>query len=159
MKIVNGLVAGMCVGLLASPGWAQAGKGLTPADGARIKEVGQIQVKAILAKDWTTMTTQYIEDAVVYPPNEPPAKGRVAICAFVERIPPVTAMEVVILTAEGRDDVAYVLGTYTMTIAAPGGPPVKDSGKLVEVRRRQPDGKWPLAVDMFSSNRPAAPSK
>ena len=62
---------------------------------------------------------------------------------------------------EGREDLAYVLGTYTMTIAPPGAPgPVKDSGKFVTVLRRQPDGRWLVAVDMFSSDLPAvSPTK
>jgi len=35
---------------------------------------------------------------------------------------------------EGREDLAYVLGTYTMTMTLPGAPgPVKDSGKFVSV--------------------------
>ena len=39
----------------------------------------------------------------------------------------------------------------------PGSPgPVKDSGKFVTVLRRQPDGRWLVAVDMFSSDLPAA---
>jgi ketosteroid isomerase-like protein len=49
-----------------------------------------------------------------------------------------------------------VLGTYTMTIVPPGAPgPVNDSGKYVEVRRKQSDGSWLIAVDIFNSDLPA----
>ena len=42
---------------------------------------------------------------------------------------------------EGRENLAYVLGTYTMTITARGAPgPVKDAGKTVIIVRRQRDG-------------------
>src|SRR2546423_6199552 len=42
---------------------------------------------------------------------------------------------------EGRENLAYVLGTYTMTITPLGAPgPVKDAGKTVTIVRRQPDG-------------------
>jgi ketosteroid isomerase-like protein len=59
---------------------------------------------------------------------------------------------------EGREDLAYVLGTYTMTMPLPGAPgPVKDSGKFVSVLRRQADGRWLCAVDMFSSDLPVSP--
>lgn len=48
-----------------------------------------------------------------------------------------------------------------MTMAPPGAPgPVKDSGKYVEVRRRQADGRWLVAVDIFNSDVPIpAPTK
>lgn len=62
------------------------------------------------------------------------------------------------MKVEGREDLAYVLGTYTMTMAPPGAPgPINDSGKFVTVLRRQADGRWLAAVDMFSSDLPAAP--
>jgi hypothetical protein len=51
---------------------------------------------------------------------------------------------------------AYVRGTYTMTLAPAGAPEANDSGKFLEVRYRQPDGRWLIAVDMFSSSQPAA---
>ena len=55
-----------------------------------------------------------------------------------------------------RDDLAYVLGTYTMTIVPPGAPgPIEDSGKYIEIRRRQPDGSWLISTDIFNSDLPS----
>ena len=156
MKILNVVAVGACLWFASPPAQAQTSKGLSPADVTKINEVSQIWVKALLAKDWATMAAQYTEDAVLYPPNEPAVKGRPAIRTWSAGFPPVTDCKVNIVKAEGRDDLAYVLGTFTMTIAVPGAPPVKDSGKFVEVRRRQPDGRWLLAVDMFSSDLPVA---
>jgi len=151
------VAVGMCAWLVSQPSEAQTSKGLSGADVSRINEVSQVQVKAVLAKDWATFAAQYVEDAVVYPPNEPAVTGRAAIRAWSERFPPMTDFKATSVKVEGRDDLAYVLGTYTMTLASPGATPVKDSGKYVEIRRRQPDGRWLLAVDMFSSDLPAAP--
>ena len=55
---------------------------------------------------------------------------------------------------EGRDDLAYVQGTYTMTVAPPGvSEPVQVSGYYLEIRRKQPDGRWLLAVHMLNSHQ------
>ena len=56
---------------------------------------------------------------------------------------------------DGRGDLAYVRGTYAMTIVGTDGHEVgKDHGKYVEIRRRQPDGKWLIVVDMYNSDVP-----
>jgi len=158
MRIVNAVAVATCVLLLPLPCEAQAGKGLSQADVSKINEVTQTFVKAALAKDWATLAALYLDDAVLDPPNEPAVKGRSAIRAWFEKFPPLTDFKTSNVRVDGRDDLAYVLGTYTMTFVPPGASgPVKDSGKYVEVRRRQPDGRWLIAVDIFNSDLPAAP--
>ena len=139
------------------PSEAQTGKGLSQTDVKKIDDITQTAMKAALAKDFATWAALFFDDAVVYPPNEPAVKGREAIRAWLERLPPLTEFKLNNEHVEGREDLAYVLGNYTMTIVPPGAPgPVKDSGKFVTVLRRQPDARWLVAVDMFSSDLPAA---
>ncbi len=158
MRILSAVALTTCAWLLSLPSEAQTGKGLSQADVNKINDVTQRQVKAALAKDWATFAAVYVDDAVLNPPNEPAVKGRAAIRSWAEKFPPLTAFTATSVKVEGRDDLAYVLGTYTMTIAPPGAPgPVKDSGKYVEIRRKQPDGKWLVAVDIFNSDLPAVP--
>jgi uncharacterized protein (TIGR02246 family) len=129
---------------------------LSHADIAKINEVTQTFVKGALAKNWSTVAALYVEDAVLNPPHEPAVKDRTAINAWLEKFPPITAFKVNNVKVEGRDDLAYVLGAYTMTIVPPGAPrPVNDSGKYVEVRRKQSDGRWLIAVGIFNSDLPA----
>jgi uncharacterized protein (TIGR02246 family) len=136
----------------------QSGRSLSEADIKKIDDVTQAAVSAALAKDFATWAALFLDDAVVNPPNEPAVKGRAAIRAWLEKFPPITEFKLNNEKVEGREDLAYVLGTYTMTITPPGAPgPVKDSGKFVTVVRRQPDGRWLCAVDMFSSDLPTAP--
>lgn len=151
------VVLAVFLGLLAaSPCLAQAG--LTQADVAAIRESTNTFAKAALAKDYATVASLYTEDAVVNPPMEPAVKGRTAIRAWLEKFPPLTEFKASIAKVEGRGDLAYVLGNMTMTMVPPGAPaPVKDSGKYVEIRRRQVDGKWLIAVDIFNSDLPPAP--
>jgi hypothetical protein len=75
----------------------------------------------------------------------------------LEKFPPITEFKLKNEKVEGREDLAYVLGTYNMTIVPPGAPgPVKDNGKFVTVVRRQADDRWLVAMGMFSSDMPAA---
>lgn len=158
MRTLKVIALAACVCLAPLPSGAQTGKGLSQADVTRINAVTETFVKAALAKDWATVAGLYLDDAVVNPPNEPAVRGRAAIQAWFEKFPPVTDFKASNVQVEGRGDLAYVLGTYTMTLAPPGAPgPVKDSGKYVEVRRRQRDGRWLIAVDIFNSDLPAAP--
>lgn len=158
MKTMSVVALAVCACLVALPSEAKTGKGLSQADVDKINQVTQTFVKAALAKDWATVAGLYLEDAVVNLPNEPAIQGRAAIQTWLEKFPPITAFKAGNVKVEGRDDLAYVLGTYAMTIAPPGAPgPVEDSGKYVEIRRRQPDGQWLIAVDIFNSDLPTAP--
>jgi ketosteroid isomerase-like protein len=158
MRMMAVVAFGTWAWLVSTPSEAQTGKGLSQADVSQIKEVSQIHAKAALTKDWTMYVDTFLEDGVMYPPNDFAVKGRAAIRAWGERFPPMTEFKASTGKVEGRDDLAYALGTYAVTLVPPGAPgPVKDSGKFVEVLRRQPDGKWLIAVDMFNSDLPAVP--
>jgi uncharacterized protein (TIGR02246 family) len=152
------IAGGIGLVLTPLPADGQTRKGLSEADLKKIDDVTQTAVNAALAKDFATWAALFLDDGVVNPPNEPAVKGRAAIRAWLEKFPPITEFKLNNEKVEGREDLAYVLGTYTMTITPPGGPgPVKDSGKFVTVVRKQGDGRWLCAVDMFSSDLPQSP--
>ncbi len=154
---VLAMIAGGLV-LLALPVQGQTGKSLSEADIRKIDDITKTAVNAALTRDFATWAALFLDDAVVNPPNEPAVKGRAAIRAWLEKFPPITEFKLSNEKVEGREDLAYVLGTYIMTITPPGAPgPVKDSGKFVTVVCRQPDGRWLCAVDMFSSDLPSPP--
>jgi uncharacterized protein (TIGR02246 family) len=160
MRLLNVLALATCAWLVSLPSESQIGKDLSQADVLKINEINQTATKAALARDFETWAALFLDDAVVNPPNEPAVKGRAAIRAWLEKLPPITEFKLNNEKVEGREDLAYVLGTYTMTITLSGAPgPVKDSGKFVTVLRRQSDGRWLCAVDMFSSDLPPPPSK
>ena len=149
------IAGGIGLVLIPLPAEGQTGKSLSEADLRKIDDVTQTAVNAALARDFATWAALFLDDAVIYPPNEPAVKGRAAIRAWLEKFPPITEFKLNNEKVEGREDLAYVLGTYTMTITPPGAPEqVKDSGKFVTIVRRQPDGRWLGAVDMFSSDLP-----
>jgi uncharacterized protein (TIGR02246 family) len=44
-------------------------------------------------------------------------------------------------------DVILVLGTFTLSGTRPDGTPLERTARFTDVLRRQPDGRWLLAVD------------
>jgi ketosteroid isomerase-like protein len=55
---------------------------------------------------------------------------------------------------EGRGDLAYNLGHYRFT-AVPkvkSAPGIADEGKFVVVLKKEADGSWKYAADIFNSN-------
>ena len=130
----------------------------TADDLRKIDEATQTAMKAAVAGDFGSWAALFLDDAVVYPPNETAVEGQEAIRAWLEKLPQLKDFKLTNVKVDGRADLAYVLGTYTMTMAIPAGPaPVTDVGKFVSVLRRQANGRWLCAVDMFSSDLPSAP--
>jgi ketosteroid isomerase-like protein len=56
-------------------------------------------------------------------------------------------------------DLGYLYGTYSMTMNDAQGKPVNDSGKILEVWKKQPDGKWKCVADIWNSDLPMAGMK
>lgn len=158
MRRLTAVAVGAGVLAITQGAWAQATSGLEPADVRKIDAIVEVAMKAAVARDFETWSNVFLEDAVLNPPNQPAVQGRAAIRAWLEKLPPVQEFRLKHTKVEGRGDLAYALGTYSMTMAPPDAPgAVTDAGKFVEVLRKQPDGRWLCAVDMFSSDSPPVP--
>lgn len=128
---------------------------LSEEDVAAIEASAAVFVEAVVAGDWSAVAAFYTEDAVLMFPSEPVVEGRMAVQAFFEQFPSITQFEPTIVQIDGRGDLAFVRATYSMTIQVEGTPePIRDTGKYVEIWRKQPDGKWLLAVDISNSDLP-----
>jgi len=101
----------------------------------------------------------FTEAAVMLPPNVGLIEGRAAILAFFQTLPAIPDFTGQAIEIDGRGDLAYIRGIYSYTVPAAGRTPAfQDHGKFVEIRRRQADGRWLVAVDIFNSNvAPPAP--
>ena len=125
-------------------------QGLTDADRAAIEEVTEQFLQAFLSADFETIAQLYTEDAVFLPPNEPAVTGREAIKTWLTAFPRVSAATFTTDEIDGVGDLAYVRGRYVMTLDLDASP--VDSGKYVEIRKRQSDGTWRLVADIFNSS-------
>jgi uncharacterized protein (TIGR02246 family) len=109
------------------------------------------------AKDLEGTVSYYSDDAALFPPNAPVASGKQAIHAvWADTIASASAIswqtDKVEVARSG--DLAYVTGTYQTTAKDPKAQPVNDSGKFVEVWKKQGDGKWKAVADIFNSDVP-----
>lgn len=105
--------------------------------------------------DWGLLADQFEEDAVMMPPNSPAVSGRAAIAAWE------AANEDGFRIALAPDEIsiagdrAIIRGRSCVFVPLQGGATGVDIGKFLEVRRRQPDGRWLVSHDVFNSDLPA----
>ena len=134
---------------------AQEAGPLSEEDVAAIEASLDAFTEAILAGDWAGVAAWYTENAVFMLPNGAALEGRAAILAWLEPVPPIAQREATILEVDGRGDLAFVRASYSETYTIEGTPePIHDTGKYVEIWRKQPDGKWLIAVEIWNSDLP-----
>lgn len=134
----------------------QAPAELTAEQIEAIQAISDALERADNAGDWDAVAALYTQDAILLPPNAPAVTGRSAIREFFASLPPINSFNLQVEEIVGRGDLAYVRGTYSMELAPAGAPePIRDTGKYIEIRRKQADGSWLLSRDIFNSSQPA----
>jgi ketosteroid isomerase-like protein len=94
----------------------------------------------------------YADGAKVLPPNAAAITNDQGVLAMWRSfIDSGAKFSIATTFVEGRGDLAYEVGTYSIT-AADGG---KDTGKFVVVWKRQ-NGAWKIVADIWNSDLPAA---
>lgn len=127
---------------------------LSAKDTAAIRTVSEQFSRLLLAQDFDALVRLYTDDAVFMPPHQPAVKGRAALRSWMAAFPRVTQFALEIDEIDGREDLAYVRGRYSMTLHPDGAPgPIEDAGKSIEIRMKQPDGSWLMKVDIFNSDK------
>lgn len=142
----------------SSTGIEAGAAALSAADQAAIRAVDTAFVAGVAAGDAAGLAAMYLADASLMPPNAVTVHGRPGIQKFwggffdAYRVKLALSAEEV----EGRGDLAYSRGGYTLDLTpkAKGPSPAHDEGKFLVIYRRQPDGIWRMAVDMYSSDLP-----
>jgi len=129
---------------------------LGTADIEAIREASAAYTQAASDTAWSRWSTFFTEDAIFLPPNASANEGRAAIEAWGRSLPPITDLRIEPVEIAGNGDLAYARGRYSMTILMPGDPPVADSGKYIELWRRQPGGTWKISRDIFNTDLPLA---
>jgi uncharacterized protein (TIGR02246 family) len=163
MKMRIGILIGL---ILCAFGAASCGRSATSngaaAEAAAIQALDE-QWSATAAKnDLEGTVAFYADDAVLLPPNAPMARDRQSIReSWAGLLGPNTAVAWKVSKVEvaKSGELGYLYGTYSLAIRDPkGGAPVSDTGKLVEIWKKQADGKWKCIVDTYNSDLPAAPA-
>jgi len=120
---------------------------------AGIRRVGQEWAEHWNAGELDRLVAAYAEDAVYMPPHHAAVHGREAIREYlkgpIEHGVTNLTYEVTYIKRSGG--LAYDVGRYSMSIPQDGGAR-QDRGKYLTVWKRQPDGRWKIVADSFSSD-------
>ncbi len=129
---------------------AQEAGPLSEGDVAAIRAVFEENEQAGLAGDWESFFSHFTEDAVTMGPNRPAVEGLEAIKGgnWVRAI----EVEHSIVQIDGQGDLAFVRGTLSLLLDYEGA--VKDEDKFLYILRKQPDGSWLIAIDIWNSDLP-----
>jgi uncharacterized protein (TIGR02246 family) len=151
------LLAASLFGACASPP-AQPPPDTRAQDEAAIKQAEAAASAAADASDVEKLAAFYAGDTTLMPPNAAMIVGKEPVKKFFTAMMAVddfslnwkpTKVEVA-----RSGDVAYSVGTYHIMFTAPGGSMVMDDGKYASIWKKQADGSWKMAVDIFNSNTP-----
>ena len=146
------LAAAMCSAALAA---------LAQDDAGRIRAGTASWMKSFNAGNAGAVVALYADDAVVMPPNAPPARGVAAIKEAITK--EIAGMKKGGLTVGmGTVDEANVVGDMAWHSGAyvvkDKGGKTLDTGKFLEVWERK-NGKWRMVRDIWNSDSaPAAPA-
>ncbi len=145
----------MLAGALACQPAAPAA--LSDADRTTLRAANDSFVQRVRRADWPGLAKLYTETAVLMPPGEHAVLGQANILAWMKAFPPISLFDLRVVSVDGAGDLAYLTGKYLMTVTPPAvrgrmAKPMADTGKYLEVHRRQPDGSWPMVADIFNSD-------
>ena len=120
-----------------------------------VRETDAQWSKTAGTNDLDGTVSYYSDDASILPPNSPIATGKQAIRAvWATMLTPDTTVSWQVSKADvaRSGDLAYVMGTYQIAGKNPKGKSQEDHGKMVEVWKKQADGKWKTVADIFNSD-------
>lgn len=113
-------------------------------------------------KDWSQSATDadkfvsfVADDGAVFPAGMPAANGAAGVRAFHAQLSSLPGFSVTWTPTKaevgGAGDIGYTVGTYELNA---GTFPAPEKGKYVTVWRKQPDGQWKVAYDVFNADTP-----
>jgi ketosteroid isomerase-like protein len=100
------------------------------------------------------MLSYWTDDAQVYPPGLPVVSGKAALRGSVEGALSIPGFHITWSSSEASlspdGQLAFVLSTNAVTMPGPDGRLRTTTGRAVTVWRREPDGAWRCAIDIWN---------
>jgi ketosteroid isomerase-like protein len=107
------------------------------------------------SQDVDRILSYWTDDARVFAPGLPAFSGKAALRSYVEGALAIPGFHITWSTSEASlspdGQLAYLLSTNAVTMVGPEGQPVTTRGRAVTVWRREPDGDWRCAVDIWNA--------
>jgi uncharacterized protein (TIGR02246 family) len=132
----------------------------TPPDQDRrlIERTTAELLAAVNTSDVARVLAVWADDGVLMPPHHPAVRGRSALDQYFRDLFcrrrvnfAFTSSEIQLAGDAAFERVTYVASTWPAT----GGSAIEDVGKGLHVYRREADGSWKLAQDIWNSDVPA----
>ena len=106
-------------------------------------------------RDVERILSYWTDDAVVFPPGLPAVVGKAALRQYVEGSMQIPGFKIswssneVSFSPDGN--LAYMFSQNAVTMNGADGIPVTSKGRAVTVWRRDSDGEWRCAVDIWNA--------
>jgi ketosteroid isomerase-like protein len=106
-------------------------------------------------RDIDRILSYWTDDAVVLPPGLPTLIGKTALRRYVESSLQMPGFQItwssadVVISPDGN--LAYMFSKNAVTVNGQDGTPVTMNGRAVTIWRREPDGEWRCAVDIWNA--------
>ncbi len=108
-------------------------------------------------RDVERILSYWTDDAVVLPPGLPAVAGRAALREYIRNSLKIPGFKItwtssdVAFSPDGN--LAFMFGRNSVAMNGPDGTPIKSEGRAVTIWRREPDGEWRCAVDIWNSEK------
>lgn len=157
-RFSRALVVVAAVGLAACGGGQAPSQEFSKEDAAAIRQLVASFTDAYNAKDVQKIGSLYSGNAVLMPPNRSTLRGVELLKSYYEaRLNEEGASGLVFddLSLDGHGPLAYIFGTYQVTLNPAGGAEERYRGKCLWVARKLAN-QWLFDVQMMSSDLPPA---
>ena len=129
---------------------------LTDKDASSIKAMSDEYIRLCLTQEWDKWKELLDEDIVFLPPDQQIVEGKKAVRAWIEDFPTMKEAASTVLQVDGRDDLAWGRGMFSMTIEAEPGALVSVKGKWTAHYLKQQDGSWLYESLIWNLDEPAS---
>jgi ketosteroid isomerase-like protein len=123
-----------------------------------LKRDAEWAIAASEGRDLERVLSYWTDDAIVMPPGLPAVIGKAALREYVQASMKIPGFRItwtstdVTFSPEGN--FAYMLGTNMVEMNGPDGTPVGRDGRAVTIWRKEADGEWRCAVDIWNAPPP-----
>ncbi|MCH9032145.1 MAG: DUF4440 domain-containing protein [candidate division Zixibacteria bacterium] len=156
--IVSLLIPCFALMVFGCAGSQEAKTDTRDADLAAIRKADEAWSATVTSKDWEGSYGTLASDAIMLAPHAPIAEGYDASRKIMEDMAALPGFalswQATSVEVSSSGDLGYTIGTYELSFTGPDGETVVDKGKYATIWKKQADGTWKVAVDMFNTNLP-----
>ena len=116
-------------------------------------------VAASEGRDIERVLSYWTDYAVVFPPGLPAVVGKVALRQYVLSSMQLSGFKITWTSTDATfspdGNLAYLFSRNAVSMDAPDGTPSTTEGRAVTIWRRESDGEWRCAVDIWNAESAA----